>query len=139
MAVTTKEMILITPSFSLLPDFAMQYGVVQYGDSTFGICNVSHFNPPGNSDPNIPFTGITISTDPGSPSQEGAELAWATKANNMLGKTFATSAEAIEQLHEVLGGMANLGLDQFNPANNPFQSQFTKSDFPDGQTDQMHF
>lgn len=127
------------PNFTLISDFAQQYGVVQYVDSTYGVCNVSHFNPDGNSDPNQPFTGLILQFDPGSPSQEGAQLAWATKANNMLGKTFSTSAKAIEQLHEVLGGMADLGLDPFNPANNPFQSQFTHSDFPEGQTDQGHF
>jgi hypothetical protein len=57
----------------------------------------------------------------------------------MLGKTYATSAEVVTQLHEVLGGIYDLGQDSFNPANNPFQSQFTHSDFPDGQTDQEHF
>lgn len=129
----------MTPTFTLLPDFGMQYGIVQYADSTFGACNVSHFEPAGNSDPNIPFTGLILPFDPGNPAQEGPQLAWATKANNMLGRTYATAAEATTKLHEVLGGIADLGLDVFNPANNPFQSQFTKSDFPDGQTDQGHW
>lgn len=131
----------MNPIFTPLSDYAGQYGVVQYADSSFGVCNICHYNPPGNSDPNIPFTGLVLQFDPGSPSQEGPQLAWATKANNMLGKTYATSTEAVEQLHEVLGGVFDLGQDSFNPANNPFQSQFVPTDFPppEDQTDEEHF
>jgi hypothetical protein len=120
------------PVFTLLTDYAQQYGIVKYEDSTYGACNVSYFNPPGNSNPDIPFTGITIPTDPGSPSQEGHLLAWSNKANNMLGRTYSTFNEAKTQLHQVLGGIHELGIDGFALENNPFKDQFTHSDFPEG-------
>lgn len=119
------------PSFTLLGDYAQQYGVVQYTDGSFGVCNVCHYTPPGNSDPNIPFTGLVLPFDPGSPSQEGNKLAWYTKSNNILGRTYATFNEAKDKLHETLGGIQQLGVDVDNPYNNPFRDQFTKSDFPD--------
>jgi hypothetical protein len=122
----------IEPSFTLLQDFGQQYGVVQYDDASFGACNVGHFNPAGNSDPNRPFTGITQPYNAGSPAQEGHLIAWADKANNLLGRTFLLQDEAIEKLHEVLGGISKLGVDVFALENNPFKDQFTKSDFPNG-------
>lgn len=124
-----------TPTFTLLPDYGEQYGIVLYTDGSYGACNVNHYEPAGNSDPNIPFTGLTLPFDPGDPAQEGSQLAWATKANNMLGRTYSTAAEAEAKLHEVVGGVHELGVDVFEPANNPFKDQFTKSDFPDGFDD----
>jgi hypothetical protein len=109
---------IMNPVFTQLTNYAGQYGVVQYDDETFGCCNIDHFT---------------------SPTQEGSNPAWAVKANNMLGTTYNTSQEAQDQLHQTLGGLYNLGQDTSNPLFNPFQDQFTASDFPDGQTIQGHF
>jgi hypothetical protein len=126
---------MINYTFTLINDYGQQYGIVLYPDGTYGACNVSHYEPAGNMNPSQPFNPANP-LDPNNPTQEGSQLAWATKANNMLGRTFSTFAAAQEQLSEVLGGMKELGQDVFNPAHNPFQNQFTHSDFPDGQTDQ---
>lgn len=120
-----------TPNFTLLSDYGMQYGLVQYEDGSYGVCNVCHYNPPGNTNPNVPFTGITLPMNPGQPSQEGSKVEWYTKSNNILPYTYATIDETLTNLHEALGGLQQLGVDVDTPENNPFRGQFTKSDFPD--------
>jgi hypothetical protein len=139
---------MVTPSYNLItPGYGGQYVLVTYSDSSYGVCDIQFTQPTGNTNPANPFTSVQPFIQ-GSPQQEGAVLAWASKSNNLLGPTYPTQAQALQRLSEVLGddtrggavgGVywtgADVWTDPLHNPNNPFHGQLRPDDFDDNKID----
>jgi len=107
----------MNPTFTLLPGFFQQYGIVQYSDGTFGAVNVHTYELKR---------------------PEGDLLPWQIKTNSLI-QIQPTFDLAVSAFTCYYGGLNVMGQDVFNPAVNPFQSQFginsngINSNFPDGE------